>query len=813
MEAEKISLSEWASRCATELFSEVLPWWLKNSVDKVNGGFFNNLDQDGSVFDTRKHVWMQGRQVYFFSKMVAEHSSADLAAHGLEGTELLAAAEAGDAFLSKHAPGGKSFGKGVYSFDASRMTWFLLAADGSPLSMQRKPWSGLFCAMGTLELARAKNDKVLRQRGLELCDVVLDQMRNGGTKLGLDGKYGPAWPDSSSLAIPMMILNLVSEIRLWSDVPSRFDEERCAQLESEAVAEIQMHMRPEKRVVLENTRADGGNLEGPDGRLSCPGHTLEAAWFLMAHGEAKKDDSIIQMGISIAEWAFELGWDQEHGGLFYFLDSEGFSPTALEWDMKLWWPHNEAMIAFAYAIKLTEGRRQDLVEKFNTVAAYTWEKFRDGKSGGGEWFGYLNRRGERTHRFKGGPYKGCFHVPRCLYMVHKILEDHLCSTKKIPLVDLQANYASIQTEVQPAIDKVLQSCHFVNGSPCSAFESEFAEWLGVKHAIGVNSGTDALALACKFLGIEEGDEVICPANTFIASCLGPSMCNAKIVLVDCDERYLMDVASLEAAISPRTKAIIVVHLYGQCAPLDGVLAIAEKHGLKVIEDAAQAHGAMYPQSDAAPKNARAGSRGDVGCFSFYPGKNLGAYGDGGALVTNDDELATKVRWWRSWGAKKKYHHEIKGGNSRLDAIQAAVLRVKLRHIDEWNASRRQSARAYHSMLAELAQSKGLVLPRLPKDGDELTHVWHLFVILVPSEVRDELVEYMHSQHIMVGIHYPIPIHKLGAYKTELEETYSGRLPRTENFAKRLVSLPMYPELQVAQIKIVADALRAFFSLR
>lgn len=242
----------------------------------------------------------------------------------------------------------------------------------------------------------------------------------------------------------------------------------------------------------------------------------------------------------------------------------------------------------------------------------------------------------------------------------------------IPLVDLKANYAAIKDEIDGGIAEVLSSCYFVGGPQVGQFEKEFADWCQCEECIGVNSGTDALFLTAKFLGIGPGDEVIAPANTFIASVLGASNLGADVVLVDCTaDGYLIDTTKIEAKITPKTKAIVAVHLYGQCADMDPILDIAKSHKLFVIEDAAQAHGATY-------KGRRAGSMGDAGCFSMYPGKNLGAFGDGGAITTNSSELAKNIRWWRSWGAAKKYHHELKGGNSRLDTLQAAVLSAKLR---------------------------------------------------------------------------------------------------------------------------------------
>ncbi|MBZ0251701.1 MAG: DegT/DnrJ/EryC1/StrS family aminotransferase, partial [Candidatus Methylomirabilis sp.] len=321
---------------------------------------------------------------------------------------------------------------------------------------------------------------------------------------------------------------------------------------------------------------------------------------------------------------------------------------------------------------------------------------------------------------------------------------------RIPLVDLAANYRSIQGEVDAAMRGVLESCAFILGPEVKRFEEDFAAYCGARRCVGVGSGTDALELALKVLGIGPGDEVIVPANTFIATCLAVSALGASPVLVDCRaEDHLLDVAKVRERITPRSRAIVPVHLYGRCADMDAVLAIAREHGLKVVEDACQAHGAVY-------KGRRAGTMGDAGCFSFYPGKNLGAYGDGGAVVTNSDGLADELLYWRNWGSRVKYHHEVKGLNSRLDTLQAAVLGVKLRRLDAWNGLRRRWAGLYGERLAGVGDLK---LPETPSDGE---HVWHLYV--VETDARDALLASLHEQGVGAGIHYPIPIHELGAYK-------------------------------------------------
>ena len=386
---------------------------------------------------------------------------------------------------------------------------------------------------------------------------------------------------------------------------------------------------------------------------------------------------------------------------------------------------------------------------------------------------------------------GCPHIEKQLYEAIQTQDKE----EKIPLVDLRKNYQRIKHEVDAGIADVLQSCYFIGSPHVKKFERNFANWVGVKHCVGVNSGTDALILAMKFLGIGEGDEVITQGNTFIATCLGVSNNGADVVLVDNDkDTYMIDPSKIEAKITSKTKAIVAVHLYGHMADMDAIMAIAKKHNLFVIEDAAQAHGATY-------KGQRAGSIGNIGCFSFYPGKNLGAFGDGGAIVTNDDELVQKIRWWQSWGAKKKYHHEIKGGNSRLDSIQAAVLDVKLQYMDKFNEERREHAKLYSDLLSK----QGMEI-KLPCVAETVNPVWHLYVIQVDK--RDELLQYLQKKRIGAGIHYPIPIHKLKAY-AELAR-YEAELPNATESASKLLSLPMYPELTTEQIHRVVSTIVEFY---
>ncbi|MBV8333723.1 MAG: DegT/DnrJ/EryC1/StrS family aminotransferase [Candidatus Eremiobacteraeota bacterium] len=360
---------------------------------------------------------------------------------------------------------------------------------------------------------------------------------------------------------------------------------------------------------------------------------------------------------------------------------------------------------------------------------------------------------------------------------------------KVPFVDLATQYAAIRGEVLPAMEEVLESAAFVLGPHVAAFEQHFAAYIGARYCVGVESGTAALKLALAGLGIGPGDEVVLPANTYIASALAISAVGATPLLVDVDDAYGLDPNAFEAAITPRTKAVMPVHLYGQAVPMRPILDVAERYGLRVVEDACQAHGAKID-------GRRAGAIGDAGCFSFYPGKNLGAYGDGGAIVTNDERLYERLLLERDFGQKKKYEHLIKGDNCRLDAIQAAVLDVKLRYLDEWNERRRDHAALYDALLA-------IAGFETPKNRNAEGHVYHLYVTQVRDRdrVRDELA----SRGIATGIHYPVPIHLQPAY-ADLG-ILPGRFPVTETAARRILSLPMYPELEANQIRYVVDTLR------
>jgi dTDP-4-amino-4,6-dideoxygalactose transaminase len=362
---------------------------------------------------------------------------------------------------------------------------------------------------------------------------------------------------------------------------------------------------------------------------------------------------------------------------------------------------------------------------------------------------------------------------------------------RVPFVDLAAQHAAIHAETSRAAARVLHDADFILGRDVERFEEAFARYCGCEHGIGVDSGTSALQLALEAYGISAGDEVIAPANTFIATALAISGTGARPVLVDVDPRtYTMDVARLEEAITARTRAIMPVHLYGQPADMDPILDIAHRHHLVVIEDACQAHGAKY-------KGRPVGSLGHAAAFSFYPSKNLGACGDGGMVVTNDPEIATSVKMLRNYGQDRKYHHVRRGYNHRLDTIQAALLRIKLPHCDEWNNARRRRAQIYHRLLSDI------VVTPVPASYSEA--VWHLYVI--ETDERDALQKHLTEQGVGTAIHYPIPIHLQPAYQ---ELGYrAGDFPVTERAADRILSLPMYPELPVDAIEEVAAEVRAF----
>ena len=363
--------------------------------------------------------------------------------------------------------------------------------------------------------------------------------------------------------------------------------------------------------------------------------------------------------------------------------------------------------------------------------------------------------------------------------------------EKVPFLDLKAHHAPLRAEFDRAIGEVIDSAAFAGGPVVAKFEEEFAAFCGSRHAIGVGNGTDALWLALLALGIGPGDEVITVPNTFMATAEAISYTGARPVFVDVDERtYTMDPALLAQARTPRTKAIIPVHLFGQVADMDPILSFARTHGLPVIEDAAQAHGAEY-------KGRRAGSLGDAGCFSFYPGKNLGAFGEAGAVVTNDDKLQEKIRILRDHGQVRKYYHAMVGWNCRMDGIQAAVLRVKLRHLDRANQLRRTHAAQYTQLFQGL---KEVVAPFEAAYG---RHVYHIYSVQVRE--RDEMMRFLEGKGIGCGIHYPVPIHLQQAY--ENLGYGEGAFPVSEQICSAFLSLPMFPELRQPQLELVVESVR------
>ena len=362
---------------------------------------------------------------------------------------------------------------------------------------------------------------------------------------------------------------------------------------------------------------------------------------------------------------------------------------------------------------------------------------------------------------------------------------------KVPFLDLKAQYITIKDEIAVALQRVLENTAFAGGPFVAQFEKEFATFCGTQHAVGVGNGTDALWMALLALGVGPGDEVITVPDTFIATAEAISYCGAKPIFCDVEEKtYNLDSAKLEAAITPKTKGIIPVHLFGQMADMDPIMEIARKRNLFVIEDASQAHGAEY-------KGRKAGSIGVAGCFSFYPGKNLGAYGEAGAVVTNDDTLAEKMRMLRDHGSAKKYYHSYVGFNCRMDGFQGAVLSVKLKYIDQWNEARRQHARQYTQLLS----GNGSVI--VPSEAGYGKHVYHIYAIRVKN--RDDLIAKLGEKEIGTNIHYPVPVHLQQAYSSMgLRE---GSFPVAERCAAEFVSLPMFAELSSEQIGFVADEVK------
>jgi len=364
--------------------------------------------------------------------------------------------------------------------------------------------------------------------------------------------------------------------------------------------------------------------------------------------------------------------------------------------------------------------------------------------------------------------------------------------EKIPFVDLKKQYQSIKNEIDQAIANVLEDTAFIGGKYVNDFEQAFAAFCNVKHCIGVGNGTDALFISLKCLGIGPGDEVITAANSFIATAEAITLTGARVVFVDVNpQTYNMDVTQLTDKITPKAKAIIPVHLYGQPADMNPILKVAKKYHLKVIEDAAQAHGAVY-------KGRRIGSIGDCGCFSFYPGKNLGAYGDAGAIVTNNDELAVRARMFANHGRIDKYDHQIEGINSRLDGIQAAILNIKLKYLPEWTDKRRKNAYLYNEYLKNTQLTT-------PTELDDVKAVYHLYIVRIEADLRPKFQEYLKLNGISTGIHYPIALPNLEAYKYLKDD--KTEFPEASKASREIVSLPMFPELGEKQISYITNTIK------
>ncbi len=365
--------------------------------------------------------------------------------------------------------------------------------------------------------------------------------------------------------------------------------------------------------------------------------------------------------------------------------------------------------------------------------------------------------------------------------------------ERLPLVDLKAQYRAIRPDIEGAIAATLESQYFILGPQVEAFEREFASYIGVRHAVAVNSGTTALWLALWARGIGPGDEVVTTPSTFFATVEAVLLCGAKPVFADVDPAtLLLDVKKAESAVTPKTKALLPVHLYGQAADMDGFRKIAQRRGLFLLEDAAQAAGTLY-------KGRKAGSLGDAAAFSFYPGKNLGACGDAGAVLTNDDALAEKIRRLRNHGSEKKNYHDFLGTNARLEAFQGGILSAKLRRLDDWNAARRRHAESYRRALA------GMPEPSCVEEMTEGRSNCHLFVLRHPR--RDALLAHLRGQGIEADIHYPVPCHLQPA--CGIARRPAGSFPVAEKAASEILSLPLFPELSPAQIDRVVSAVRSF----
>ena len=385
-------VARWRDRVGADLWQNVLPFWMRHSLDQEHGGYFNQLDRDGRRFGDDKHVWLQGRQVWMLSKLYLDKGDASL----------LDAARLGAEFLRAHAVGedGRAF--------------FQLARDGAPIGLQRKIFSECFLVMAYAEYARASGDASFRARALALFERVLALVEDP-TPLGRPQLAGQR--EGQDLAVPMILLNLVAELRGAPGSETFDDRDDYDAIERDCVRRVMLHFDRERRLVREHVAPDGGLIDAPEGRLLNPGHVVEAAWFLAEYARRIDDEQLAQDAFAMMEGALDVGWDSEHGGLYYFLDAEGFSPLQLEWSMKLWWPHCEAMIGALVAWRATGESRW--WTRFEEVASYAMGRFCDPEHG--EWFGYLTREGEVSQRFKAGPYKGCFHVPRALWMCERLL--------------------------------------------------------------------------------------------------------------------------------------------------------------------------------------------------------------------------------------------------------------------------------------------------------------------------------------------------------------------------------------------------------
>ena len=370
------------------------------------------------------------------------------------------------------------------------------------------------------------------------------------------------------------------------------------------------------------------------------------------------------------------------------------------------------------------------------------------------------------------------------------------------MVDLVAQYAHISTEVDAAVKEVIESAYFINGPNVKAFESELADYLGVKHVIGCANGTDALQISMMALGLEPGDEVLVPAFTYVATAEVIALLGLVPKMVDVDpDTYNLRLEDLEGRVSSKTKAIVPVHLFGQSADMESIIGFAERHNLFVIEDNAQAIGADYTFSDG--RIAKTGTIGHIGCTSFFPSKNLGCFGDGGAIMTNDDELAAKLRQVANHGQGAQYHHEVVGVNSRLDAIQAAVLRIKLRHLDDYGKRRRAAADAYDKAFTETTQLQ------TPVRAGNSTHVFHQYSLRLLEGNRDTLREHLKAHGIAHNVYYPLPLYVQKAFAKTVPNNF--KLPNTELLCKQVIALPIHTELDAETINYITSTVNSFFS--